>query len=87
MKACCEQQAFGLSQSHNKAVHTSNPDLCHHHAMFTIRFISDYASAFFLLVVLLGFAAASSVATTGELFRIADLFSFALIAFFLLEFP
>jgi hypothetical protein len=29
-----EQQAFGLSQNHNKAVHKSNSDLCHHHEMF-----------------------------------------------------
>lgn len=55
--------------------------------MFAIYFIFDYASVFFLVTVLFGFATASSVATTGAVFRIADLFSFALIAFLFLEFP
>jgi len=54
--------------------------------MFTKRFMY-YASVFFLEVVLFGFAAASSVATAGAVFRIADLFNFALIAFFRLAFP
>ena len=55
--------------------------------MFTVYFIFDYASLFFLLTVLFGFAAASSEATAGAVFRVRDLFSFAFIAFFRLEFP
>jgi len=56
--------------------------------MFTRYFIFDYASVFFFVVVLLGFAAAASSETTaGVAFFIADLFSFALIAFLFLEFP
>jgi hypothetical protein len=84
-KACCEQQAFGFI-SHKKAVHKSKTDPCHHHPMFTILFISYYASDFFFAAVLLGFAAASSTGTVVG-FLEAFLFNFALSCFLFLELP
>jgi hypothetical protein len=81
-----EQQAFGLSYNHNKAVHKSDFDLCHHHAMFenlTMIYASDFflgVDAFFCLA-----APCSAVAVPG--LRDAVLFNFALIAFRLRAFP
>jgi hypothetical protein len=70
------------------AVHKSNLDLCHHHAMFEYCIILNYASAFFLLIVLFGFAASTATgaaATAGfvDAFRL----NLSFIAFLSLELP
>ncbi len=72
--------------SHNKAVHKSKTDPCHHHPMFTIFFILYYASDFFLATVLFGFAAASSTGATVA-FLEDVLFNLALSCFLLRELP
>ncbi len=65
---------------HNKAVHISIPDICHHHAMFTILFIRYDA---FFLAVLRGFAAdaAAPASTAGFADADAERFNLALMAF------
>ena len=77
----------GIWYSHNKAVHKSILDLCHHQAMFVNLFIFYYASAFFFGAVRFGFEAVSEAATAGAAFLEAVLLNFAFIAFFFLEFP
>lgn len=60
--------------------------LCHHQDMF-VNFFIDYSAFFLGVVVLFGFAAASSTAATGAGFLVVDLFSLALIALLRLELP
>lgn len=72
--------------SHNKAVHKSKTDPCHHHPMFTIFFIYYYTSDFLFAAVLLGFGAASS--TGARVAFLEDvLLNLALSCFLFLELP
>lgn len=66
---------------YDMTVYRSEPDLCHHHAMFTINFITY--SAFFR-AVFFGFAAGAAALLA---FAEAVLFKRALMALRLLELP
>jgi hypothetical protein len=71
---------------HNKAVHISGSDTCHHHAMFTNPFILYDA---FFLATLRGFATGSADAASAAGFADAEAlrFNLAFIAFRLRDTP
>jgi hypothetical protein len=67
------------------AVHKSNLDLCHHHAMF--EYLTTYqASAFFLVIVLFGFAGSAAAGAAAGFFE-ALRFNLSFIDFLFLELP